>query len=192
MTLKVWSCGALVVFGALAEGCSDPVPPAARGAFSYTITTCQQYTAGVAKGGNVPTTQGSGFAGERLVDGESDSDISCAVKGGPPFNIAGSIRGNNSHPAATFTGEHIEFALSNGQITETGLGTADVTLYAGQVYKSQTAKPCTLSVVERGNLEVASGRIFATFNCGANLDVSGSPVTDCSANGVFVFERCDE
>jgi hypothetical protein len=113
--------------------------------------------------------------------------VSCEVTAGPRFDIVATLSGENNHPMAT-SAEPIEFRIERGEIIETGTGTADVSIFAGQVHRSQTANPCTLSVVAAPSFEVAAGRIFGSFNCAANLDVSGAPTTDCSA--VFVFERC--
>lgn len=192
MTLKVWSFGALTLLAFGAGSCSDPVPAAARGNFAFTITTCQQYTGGVAKNGNVPTNT---YAGDRYVDGENNTSISCTVSGGPPFNIRGRINGNNNSPRATQTGEHIEMTISNGQIvsdpnTGAGTGTADMTLYAGQVWKNASGMPCTLAITPGTDMEVAKGRVYASFNCASNLE--NPPAAGCSAQGVFVFERCGD
>lgn len=160
-----------------------------RGAASFTVTTCQQYTGGISKNGNVPTND---FPGDRLEDGEDGTSVSCRITGGSPYEISGVIQGANSHPSATFSGETIEIRIENGMIEETGLGTAEISLTTGQIYRSQTANPCTLSLDAGTGQEVAVGRVFASFNCSGNLDVVGSPITDCSAIGVIVFERCEE
>jgi hypothetical protein len=101
------------------------------------------------------------------------------------------VSGRISGPATNGTGigNQILFDLNGGSVGEDAMGTANISLTEPGNSYNQTG--CTVSTLG-ANLQVASGYVFASFNCPDMQRLSSPSGATCMANGVFVLERCSE
>lgn len=175
---------ALVLSTLGAAGCSDPVAPPAQGGLYIQIGSAvdkpqgtQCPSTGHSKNiGAPPPDQNS--PGGRVVDGEG-GQVFCNVSGGDPFSFNGKLAQGN-----------ISFTVK-GTVAPQGTGSAQVIYYdpdLATTVQSPNDRPCTVAV-NSGSLQVASGRVWASFACDQLIR---EPSSYCGASGVFVFENCDE
>ena len=183
-----WCVTAVVALAALS--CSDPVPPAAQGAFIVRLTSGvsgKQCASGASATYDVPavhdTTPGEELNESRYlhwtVDGESGSQVACTVKGG----------------SAAFSGRIVQsprvLEISDGMLTSNTTGTARIsTVDTSKLSTTLTsaAADCTISVVSLGDeTQVAPGSLWATFSCAAVLH---APNEGCAAKGTFLLDNC--
>lgn len=181
-----------VVLAASTFACSDPVPPPAQAGLKLSLRNASPAIAGkscpvTALTKTVPETDPNNLMegptttspGVRVIDGESNSKISCSVKGSGTFNVSASI----AYSGVTFT-------ILGGTVTSGGTGTASMSVYTPETFSisSPSSTPCTLDV-SMGDLQAQPGSMWATFRC-ASLETA--PGTACSADGVIVIENCTE
>jgi hypothetical protein len=188
-----WCVTAAVALGALS--CSDPVPPAAQGAFIVTIGS-----AGLAAGKACPSGASSTFDVPAVrntnlvealssstylhsaIDGQGDAKVSCSVKGSSSYTFSGRLSSQ---------GKVLEF--SDGTLSNNMMGTARVTLANSQILSgalSSTTADCTIKVVTNSKgTQVKAGSIWAEFTCPS---LERAPSDACNASGTFVFENCSE
>lgn len=179
---------ATVVLSVSALGCSDPVPPTAQGAYSVTFidpgVECDQAGHNITLGEVTPDTK------DRLVkNGEEGSDLSCDVTGDGVFNVSARAR-----KGADFLGINVSGLRSvvNGGPTEDAPAPGTISFAsantAGNVYGTSSEAPCDFWFFEGTNQDVASGRVWLTFSCGAIAVGSGST---CQLNTSYaIFENC--
>jgi hypothetical protein len=78
-----------------------------------------------------------------------------------------------------------------GSVATGGVGTADI-LYTdvklGTTVQNDPTKQCTVAANEY-SLQVEKGHIWAKFDC---PQVISKPTAYCRANGIFIFENCEE
>jgi hypothetical protein len=116
--------------------------------------------------------------GQRIEDGEGAA-VNCSVKGGDPYNFTTQI----SQGSISF--------FMRGTVAAQGTGTSTLVYtdnQLGATMENAADKPCTVAVNEH-SLQVAKGRIWASFEC---PQIRAQPTYYCSAKGVFVFENCDD
>ncbi len=188
-----WCVTAAVALGALS--CSDPVPPAAQGAFRASIGS-----AGLPAGKACPSGAASTFEVPAVdlskptevlttttylhsaIDGEGDSKVSCSVKGSSSFTFSGRISNG---------GKVLE--LTEGVLSNNMTGTARVTLWNSMTLSNPLTSPaadCTITVVNNSKgVQVKSGSIWAQFKC---KTVERAPSDACDATGTFVLGNCSE
>lgn len=188
-----WCVTAAVALGALS--CSDPVPPAAQGAFIVSIGS-----AGLPAGKACPSGAASTFDVPSVltskpteiltsntylhtaIDGEGDNKVSCSVKGSSSFTFSGRIASQ---------GRLLE--ISEGTLANNMSGTARITLTNSVILSNALTSPaadCTVNVVSNSRgVQVKSGSIWATFKC---KTVERAPSDACDASGTFVLENCAE
>jgi hypothetical protein len=164
--------------------CSDPAPPPAQGGATLSIThpasgVCDRTLTTPAQIGNPGPT--SDKPGQRLVDGTNGAFVTCrVVAGGEGFTFDGEIswQGNRlTIVDGTMGADLMGSAGFLSVLTPLALG-----------LQSSRAMPCTINASVRP-LEIAPGRIWATYDCPEMIDTK-SPATRCASNGVFVFENC--
>lgn len=188
-----WCVTAAVALGALS--CSDPVPPAAQGAFRASVGS-----AGLPAGKACPSGAASTFEVpivettkptevltnstylHSAIDGEGDAKVSCSVKGSSSFTFSGRI---------SSLGKVLE--VSDGVLANNMSGTARISVWNSQTLSSPLTSPaadCTITVVSnQKGVQVKAGSIWAQFTC---KTVEHAPSDACDAKGTFVFENCSE
>jgi hypothetical protein len=116
--------------------------------------------------------------GERVVDGEQRSQISCTVSGDSLFDVTGSIEFGST-----------SFVIM-GEVTAGSTGSATVSAYTPDTgaLTSPSTNLCTIDV-STSPLQVDSGAIWASFDCPT---LETPPSTACGASGVFILENCEE
>ena len=188
-----WCVTAFAAVGALS--CSDPVPPPAQGAFIVTLSNVspsngKSCPAGTAFTYDVPSvlaskpteTLSSSTYLHWTVDGESNSKVSCSVKGSSSFSFSGRI----SSGVQTLE-------ISDGVLTNNMSGTARFTVANGMKISNPLTSPaadCTVTVVNNSKgLQVKPGSLWATFTCSG---VEHQPGEACQAKGTFVLENCTQ
>ena len=193
-----WCVTAVVALGAL--GCSDPVPPPAQGAFWANVKSSspapagKSCSAGASLTFDVPTVDPTSHSErtldadtylEKLVDGEDQAEVSCAIKGKSSFTVEGTIQHGNK-----------SFSISSGTLGADKKGTARITLrdagtpgFSGAL--SSPSATCTLDAAAAAgnNFQIKAGSIWAHFDC---TSVEQAPSDYCKADGYFVLENCDQ
>jgi hypothetical protein len=177
-----------LAFGAvLALGCSDPVPPAARGGVRLNVTGTGACPAGQAApirsiGNPGPNSEGPEGKGGPIADGEQGVRATCSVTGGPEFSVTAGIKQGP-----------ISFTLLDGRVSgTTAQGTATISVQTTDILGVFTSDPgaCTLTAVttQRG-IQVISGAMWAKFNCPT---IKGQLATEvCKVQGDVVVENCN-
>lgn len=203
-----WCVTAVVALGAL--GCSDPVPPAAQGAFIAEVRSGvagRQCPSGASITYDVPAIaatdpsadcQKRGFASCRLdadtylhhvINGEDGVEASCSVKGKSTFTFEGQVRDG---------GQGI--AISGGTLGADGKGTARITLTKSNSpgfsnALSSAPGACTVQAMLQRlpdgqmKLQAKAGSMWASYSCPVVLHEPGE---GCTASGYFVLENCDQ
>jgi len=186
-----WCVTAVVALAALS--CSDPVPPAAQGAFIVTLTSGvagRQCSSGPAYTYDVPSVHGTTPTEELskdrylhwTVDGESGSQVSCTVRGSSSFAFSGRI---SQSPRV--------LEITDGVLTNNMTGTARITTIDSAKLSTTLTSPaadCTITVANTHNgPPVKAGSLWATFTCPS---VIHEPGDGCSAKGTFVLENCGQ
>jgi len=186
-----WCVTALAAVGALS--CSDPVPPAAQGAFIVSLSSGvanRQCPSGASSTFDVPaefdTNRTEALDNDTYlhwtIDGEGDSHVSCRVSGSSSFTFSGRIQGDVP-----------VLEISDGVLSNNMTGTARISVSNGAKLStalSSAAADCTISVVTNSKgVQVRPGSMWATFNCPALLH---DPSDGCSARGTFVLENCSQ
>ena len=184
------SAAGVALLGGL--GCSDPVPLPAQGAFSMNVRAptgpnaggckVQAHTANI---GTPPLTSTNSDV-DRAVDkqGKPSADVSCTVKGKSTFSVKGNVKKGVTSFNVTLIEDIGKGGSARATVSEFD-ATSAVTL------SSPAETPCTVSLAG-GNLEIAPGRIWATFDCPVILDPRSPGTTTCTADGVFLFENCEQ
>jgi hypothetical protein len=193
-----WCVTAVFALGALA--CSDPVPPPAQGAFIVSVkpaspapvgkscpTSAITYDVPVVrdKMENPPQELTDSRYTRKIIDGESSARVECAVKsGGGGFTFSGKITQGDRG-----------LTISDGTLGADKKGTARVTVTkSGSPGFATLISPmanCTVDAAQtnNNNLQVKAGSMWARFTCAA---VESAPTNSCAADGIFVFENCDQ
>jgi hypothetical protein len=186
-----WCVTAVVALGALS--CSDPVPPAAQGAFIVTLSSGVPNRAcpsGAASTFDVPAVVATNPL-EKLdddtylhwtIDGEGESHVSCSVSGSSSFTFSGRVQGDIP-----------VLEISQGTLSNNMTGTARIGVSNGSKLSTSlgsTAADCTITVVSNSKgPQVKPGSIWANFSCPALIH---DPGDGCSAKGTFVLENCTQ
>lgn len=184
----------LGLLGGLAIGCSDPVPPPAQGdslihyvpaASNPSSCTIGAHTAAIPSSNQTKAVpdHAQNDPGTRAVDGQNGAGVQCRVAGSSSFTF----NGNMSAGAASF--------VVSGTVTKGGGGSGRIAAAdpgtAGHGFAPGSGDPsCTFSVAEQ-NLQIAAGRIWATFTCPTVRDDQNSSII-CATNGEFVLENCEQ
>lgn len=178
----------LVATGAMA--CSSAKSPSADGNMQVRFsanpanpTVCKNVRNAqiTSKNGQAPN-HATNTPGGRVEDGSEGYSVSCKVHGSKDFTVSGTLNGGTT-----------SFSFS-GNVTKGGTGSGVINEYDTQAQttvSSPSDQLCTFTVTP-DPLQVAPGRIWATFDCPSVLDESNPTATDCAATGEFVFENCSE
>ncbi len=186
---------ATIVSSALLPSCSDPVPPPAQGTAWYSLSRgAGQDQCLIAGGvaGNLPTVTGKAQAvtttdaPARVVNGDNGS-VSCRVSpSGSAFSVLGTIQVSSPHTELL----HVNGTFAPGQSDAKGSVTiADANIPSGASFASTN---CVFSVKPANSIEgldIAAGRVWGSFTCS---DIADDSKHVCSAQGIFVFENCDQ
>jgi hypothetical protein len=166
---------ALLVLALSSFGCSEDAAPPAQGSLYIELAPATGAPAGAqcpsvghsANIGNPPPTSTS--PGQRVEIG------GCRVSGDGSFN------GKISQGTVSFT--------MQGQATQGGVGKGSIVYYDNTIAVTMASENgCDISV-NKGNLQVTGGRIWAEFSC---PQIVALPTAYCKASGVFVMENCSE
>ncbi|MCA9642088.1 MAG: hypothetical protein H6718_01120 [Polyangiaceae bacterium] len=182
----------LSLLGASAISCSDPVPVAAQGNFSFQLGT---NAAGAPSRCQLPNKV-FGFGepstadpGKRTADGESGVSVSCKVrKQGDAYVVEGNVKKG----ADTF------YVNSTDVDVTSGVGSALVVASSGASIGYETCTQlncpgvtdppfCTFEVISD---QIRSGAVWAKVSC--PMLVAPSEQSYCTASAVFVLENCEE
>jgi hypothetical protein len=190
-------CSFLAVPLLAALGCSDPVPPPAQGAVTFTVgpPTMAVSAMSCPEGGHTyqvgavdPKTMldlapTQNDPGQSVISGESGSSITCSVTGGKGnFNFSGSLHAATPHDGLitiTFNGA-INMMDTDGNPT----GTASVSVFTPTSGSLSGNAPCTVTVLQG---QIKGGSMWASFTCD---QVSSPPSSLCGVAGYIVFENC--
>ena len=175
---------ALALGATLALGCSDPVPPASRGAVRINITgsgACPTTAATRGIGNPAPNSQGAEGKGGPISDGEQGVSTQCSVKGGPQFTVGTGIRQGA-----------VAFNLNGSVNGSNGQGTGTISVQTPDLADLFTSEPngCTITAVQTAQgFQVKPGAMWATYNCPMVKGPLMSQV--CRLQGDVVIENCD-
>lgn len=182
MTLRTLALATTTLLVVAATGCSSSSPPPAQGSMYIHVKAASSTPAGMkctvqAHNAQIGATAPSGTnPGSRVADGDG-ARVSCTVKSGSTFSFTGYIRkGPYSFQIKGSVGKDTD---GTGQITSFD-PTSATTL------QSPKDTPCVVTPVE-----VAGGRIWATYQCPGFVDPTAVG-TYCAADGAFVFENCEQ
>lgn len=190
MNQSRWCVTAVCALGALS--CSDPVAPPGQGAFTVSVLSASPavsgkscptgtaYTYEAPAVESVTEKLSATFYKHKLIDGESESTVSCKMKGSSSFTFSGVLRSGTR-----------SLELWGGTMTPDFKGTAGVTIVDGVqgAQFTSAAGACTVDAVKGadGKFQAKPGSLYATFSCAA---VERPPSDLCRTNGVFVLENC--
>jgi hypothetical protein len=172
-----------------AASCSDPVPPAARGGVTMTITPVSPAVAGrscstsgfTARIGDPSPTETS--AEGRVTDGKEGADVECGVSGGDDGFEFDAQAFDESETGT------VNFSASGTLSGTSGVGTVSINTDRTGRLASPPEMPCQFDV-NGGNLQVDTGLIWARFSCDAAFDQSSPSTTYCQISGVMAFDNC--
>jgi hypothetical protein len=200
MNLLSRSCvSAVFAFGALA--CSDPVPPAAQGAFIANVKSGvpnRMCPSGTSLTFDVPHEDPIMDAAlildqdtyvEHVTDGQDGSLVRCSVRGSSTFTFDGRIQ-SGLHDSV---GQALE--ISGGTLGENKKGTARITLQKPSnpgFSSALSAPPSSLCVIDAAPtasnaFQVKAGSLWAHYSCPM---IIAEPSDGCAADGYFVLENC--
>lgn len=174
---------------ALLSGCSDPVPPTPRGAWTVSFVdtgaACQHKGHNTKVGDVGPSTKNA-----VVVDGTEGADVDCSVKAsGAGFAVDASLTQNASGlsvligqiaPSAT------DMAPAQGAISYVSPETVDA-------YLTPPDSKCDFYFVPGGQ-GVAAGRVWLSFGC-HKVEAEGSvceSMQTYALQGYAIFENCSE
>lgn len=187
-----WCVTAVFALGALA--CSDPVAPAAQGAFVTTIKapspapsgkscpTSVSFTYDVPKVLDSKPTEAldQDTYLHKTVDGEGNASVSCKVT------------------SSSFSGRIVlggrALSIANGTLGADKKGTAQITVTNSESLSTSLISPTANCAVDAAGtpsnkFQVKDGSMWASFNCPS---VEAAPNEYCTASGVFVLENCEQ
>ena len=127
-------------------------------------------------GANPPTGTSPG---DRVIDGQAYAQVSCTVSGSGSFTVSGSI---SQGPTS--------FQIDGTVNGTSGTGTAGE--YDPQSAQSLVSDPGDCTITVTAPQEIASGRIWASFECNSFSNPSVPKTTACASSGHFVFDNCSE
>jgi hypothetical protein len=113
--------------------------------------------------------------GKPVVDGENGATVTCKVSGS---SVSGRMNFN-----------HVSFGLTGGKVPATENGTANLSSFdpIGLSMASPSGTPCSVTA-----LKIQSGAVWATFRCAQYQDPTSPQQSACAAEGVFLFQNCEE
>ena len=162
--------------------CGDPEQPPPGAAYDLSIRNgngCKAPTDSWLGPDQNPfyNTQGLEFGDIHL----THSDVSCrVVNNGGVFNFSGSVRYKSSTPGS------LDFALTQGTVAE-GQTTGSARINASHSLEfGGISGSCDVTV-----LDIASGGVWAEFNCPDARADSTPGDASCALVGSFVFDDCD-
>jgi hypothetical protein len=178
---------ATVVLSVSGLGCSDPVPPTPQGAYAAVFVDpgvdCDQAHHSIGIGEVTPDTK------DKLIkNGEESAEISCSVTGSGSFDVSAKgyqgadflkIDVNGLKPRGS--GGPTEDNPAPGRVTFASANTAQNT------YSSTSEAPCNFWFYADTNQDVAAGRVWLTFECGAITQDQSTCALDTS---YAIFENC--
>jgi hypothetical protein len=184
--------GTALVLSVTAYGCSDPVPPAAQGALSYTFTFSQGKSCSVgafqqAIGRVDGTTQSP------ISDGSGGVAVFCSVKqSGDGYRVDAKISQGGEN-----------FTLS-AAFDATGKAQGTISLYSKfteATYQPAVGTTCEMSVAPddtHKGLSISPGHVWGTFTCNEIVDLRNTESTcavrsssDGEPGGFFIFDNCE-
>ncbi|MEJ7727850.1 MAG: hypothetical protein WKG00_01400 [Polyangiaceae bacterium] len=179
---------ATVVLSVSGLGCSDPVPPTPQGAYAATFIDpgidCNSAGHNITMGEVTPDTKD-----KLLKNGEDGAEISCSVTGSGSFDV--SAKGFRSSSFLKIDVKGLK-SKGNGGPTADNPAPGAVTFAsantAGNTYGSTPDAPCDFWFFEDTNQDVAAGRAWLTFSCGAIVLDENS--TCQLSTSYAIFENC--
>ena len=116
----------------------------------------------------------------RLIDGESNANVSCTVKGD----------GASFEARISYLGKSLE--ISSGTLGADKTGTARISVQNSQKLSGVLSSPMATCKINAkaaagNNFQAAPGHMWASFDCPS---VERQPSDYCAAKGVFVLENC--
>lgn len=180
----------LLAIGALgALGCSDPVEPPAKGAANIHVRSASGIPSGyqcnipahIAQIGDKANPSREDTI-TRVTNGKNGATVECTVKGSGTYSVTAKL----NHQKVSLS---LQGSISAGGTGEAFMASFDPT--SATSLATPDDKPCTLSV-ETAPLQVAAGRLWATFNCPVLQDDGAPTTTYCAADGVILVENCKD
>lgn len=185
MTLRSTVLATTTLLALAIAGCSGSAPPPPQGDATIHIiaaspppnqTSCNVQAHNAQIGDNAPS---STSPGSRVRNGNHGAYVHCTVKGKSTFSVSGSMRMGS-----------VSFTISGQGIPATGDGKAAISSFDSTTsftMQSPADTPCTVTPIQ-----IAGGRIWASFACPGFVNPSSPSTTYCQSNGFFVFENCGQ
>ncbi len=182
--MRLFPLGFICVGLALLSGCSDPVPPTPRGAWTVSFVDTGidcQHGGHNAKVGDVgPSTKNA-----VVVDGTEGANVNCSVRAaGKGFAVDASLQQSDKYLTmliSEISASATETAPAKGGVGYSSANTVDT-------YTTTETDKCDYYFVPSAQ-GVAAGRIWVSFKC-PTLYAEGS--TCAITQGYAIFENCDE
>lgn len=119
----------------------------------------------------------------KVVDGEDGAAVSCRVASDGGWSFSGVVR---------LAGRFLR--MEDGSLSDQNVGTARITVSDSSRLSPASlasSEPCEVSAMQEGagNLQIAPGAMWASFNCES---VELPPSSACLAKGYFVLENCEQ
>jgi len=124
-------------------------------------------------------------AGDRLIDGNNNATIKCAVNGNGPFTFSGTIQGLSKQS------DKVTLTITNGTISADKVtGTATVAVNTPQLAGTyvSAAGACTVAVVSNN---VKPGSMWASITCPIITLSSTGQTCAVGETTNFVLENCE-
>jgi hypothetical protein len=172
-----------------AMGCSSPVPPTPKGAWTVTFFSGQKTSACHINQHNAQVgVIGQSQRGDEVTDALDGASVSCEVSGGGPFKVQAS---------ASQSGKSLSFSISSlsKSATEANPATGSLSYAspntAGNAYVNTGDTPCKFWFVPSTGEDVAAGKVWLAFACDAVRD-DGHDSTCGIKSGFAIFENCSD
>jgi hypothetical protein len=172
---------------------SDPVPPPAQGAVSFTVSpaspapdgkSCPSpaFTASIPDTSTMPSEALDALNyRHKVIDGEGGAKVGCTVAEQEGWHFSASLQVSGA-------GLRIE----GGLLSAERVGSATITVSDSSNLQTglSSSEPCAVTAMPSGanKLTVQRGAIWAQFRCAT---VEAAPSDSCAAEGFFVFENCE-
>lgn len=189
MTLARLGFGLLPVLGLLpliGAGCSDPVPPTPRGAWSVSFISPNANCP--VSGHNAKVGDVTDHTKERvIVDGEDNVSVDCTVSGSGSFNVSANAIDNANGLAFTMAVEGISPSATLDKPATGGVSFSSPTT-GGEPAQSNSMDPCIFYFIPDSGEGIDAGKIWVAFQCPSmQLDMG----TCAIQQGYAIFENCE-
>lgn len=187
-----WCVTAVFALGSLA--CSDPVAPAAQGAFVTTIKAPSP----APQGKSCPTSVSFTYDVPKILDSkplealDQDTYLHKTIDGEGNASVSCKVTGSSFSGRIVLGGRAL--SIADGTLGADKKGTARITVTNSESLSTSLISPSANCAVDAAGtssnkFQVKGGSMWASFNCPS---VEAAPNEYCTASGVFVLENCEQ